>query len=157
MKNLYLPLLFCTALIMVSCGYDEIADIDLESTIKWSSLSSYEMNWYEADTYCTNLSERGHDDWHLPSADELETVVKNYMGNPCLENDIHCLFEYRENKEIYYIKTGEIWLWTNDEGSYINDIPAMWAVMFLEDHMQTILTEVELSSLNYVRCVRSNN
>ena len=156
MKNICLLIPICLfSMILASCGYDEIADIDLESTINWSSLSPYEMNWYEADTYCTNLSERGHDDWHLPSAEELETVVKNYTGNPCLENDIFCRFEYRENKEIYYSKTGEIWLWTNDESSYINDTPAMRAVMFLEDHMQTML--IEFYENYHVRCVRSNN
>ncbi|MBP5406340.1 DUF1566 domain-containing protein [bacterium] len=154
MKNICLLITICLfSVILASCGHDEIAEIDLENSISWSSLSSYEMNWYEAQDYCTNLRERGHDDWHLPSAEELETVVKNYTGNPCLENDIYCLFEYRENKEIYYIKTGDVWLWTNDKGSDINYTTAMWAVMFLEDHMQTEL--IEFHENYHVRCVRS--
>lgn len=44
---------------------------------RWSSVSEYEMTVDEAEKYCENLVEKGHDDWRLPGISELRTLVQN--------------------------------------------------------------------------------
>jgi len=47
----------------------------------WSSISSDEMTWNEAVSYCKKLTEGGYHDWHLPTISELRTLIKNCPSN----------------------------------------------------------------------------
>lgn len=51
-----------------------------KKTKLWSSRSTYPMNWKSAINYCNNLYENGFSDWHLPTIDELRTLVQNHPG-----------------------------------------------------------------------------
>ena len=44
---------------------------------RWSSVSKHEKTIDEAEEYCENLVEKGHDDWRLPGISELRTLVQN--------------------------------------------------------------------------------
>ena len=43
--------------------------------LAWSAAGS--ATWSEAISYCDNLTEGGHDDWHLPTISELRTLIQN--------------------------------------------------------------------------------
>jgi len=45
--------------------------------LEWSASSTVPMPWEEAQQWCRELREGGHDDWRLPTIRELITLV-NY-------------------------------------------------------------------------------
>ena len=53
----------------------------------WSPLSDKKLSFKEADAYCSNLNIGGHNDWRLPTVDELRILVQNC---PNLETDGAC-------------------------------------------------------------------
>ena len=50
---------------------------DSSSGKVWSDRSSSTMTWANAKTYCDNLTTGGFYDWHLPSINELRTLITN--------------------------------------------------------------------------------
>lgn len=48
--------------------------------LEWSALSEKKVFHADAETACNELKESGHDDWRLPSIDELRTLVQNHPG-----------------------------------------------------------------------------
>ena len=53
---------------------------DSISGLTWSPLASNDMIQPDALNYCDNLFMYGFSDWHLPSIDELRTLIKNCPG-----------------------------------------------------------------------------
>ncbi|MBO4441062.1 DUF1566 domain-containing protein [bacterium] len=51
--------------------------MDSETALTWSSKSSSNMVWDNANSYCENLTEGGYDDWRLPNIDELRTLIQD--------------------------------------------------------------------------------
>jgi formylglycine-generating enzyme required for sulfatase activity len=49
--------------------------IDPETGLEWQRHSPGEMTWHEALEYARSLSLDGRNDWRLPSAVELETLI----------------------------------------------------------------------------------
>ena len=49
--------------------------IDPGTGLEWQCDSPGRMNWYDAQTYAQSLSINGKDDWRLPTASELETLL----------------------------------------------------------------------------------
>ncbi|MBR6421584.1 DUF1566 domain-containing protein [bacterium] len=49
---------------------------DPESDLVWSSISAAELSHNNALIYCYDLEEGGFKDWHLPTIDELRTLVR---------------------------------------------------------------------------------
>jgi len=43
----------------------------------WSSKAKSYMKWEEAVEYCNNLTHCGYSDWHLPTINELRTLIQN--------------------------------------------------------------------------------
>jgi len=41
----------------------------------WSDAAADPMTWDEAVKYCDELENKGHDDWHLPTIDELRERI----------------------------------------------------------------------------------
>ena len=62
----------------------------LPPSMKWSKKQTSienQMTWAEALIHCLNLDEDGHDDWRLPTIDELRTIIQNC---PNTENEGVC-------------------------------------------------------------------
>lgn len=61
-------------------GATELASSDT-GTVMWQgrewqkNTSASHMNWYDANTYCEGLTVGGHDDWVLPTAEELRDLI----------------------------------------------------------------------------------
>ena len=57
---------------------------DSSSGLIWSARASSTMTWNNAGTYCNNLTEGGYSDWHLPTIDELKTLlIANRVTSNC--------------------------------------------------------------------------
>ena len=48
---------------------------DSSTGYMWSQRASRTMYWSDARDYCRNLTEGGYSDWHLPSLEELKTII----------------------------------------------------------------------------------
>ena len=53
---------------------------DSTSHLTWSARASSAYTWANAGTYCDNLTEGGYSDWHLPTIDELKTLLTSATG-----------------------------------------------------------------------------
>lgn len=131
---------------------------------QWSSKSPNAMNWNKALDYCKNLSENGHNDWHLPTISELRTIIKNcegpQTGGSCKLQDnslsrdwwndsCHCT--YKKNNSGYYSKLGDddkISLWSSSTRS--DRTSNAWNVNFASAYID----DSRKGKNNYVRCVR---
>ena len=95
---------------------------DSTSQLTWSPLASKDMTQPNALNYCENLVLYGFSDWHLPTIDELRTLIKNCLGtetngacaisekNGKLSgNDYsdNCSCEHMNNNGGYYSKIGD--------------------------------------------------
>ena len=49
--------------------------IDPDTSLEWQCISPGRMNWHDAVSYAQTLSISGKDDWRLPTASELETLL----------------------------------------------------------------------------------
>ena len=60
---------------------------DSSTSLMWSSANTSGKDWDSAVDYCSNLNEEGYHDWHLPTIDELRTLIQNCpnteTGGPC--------------------------------------------------------------------------
>ena len=68
----------CTAIPECSSTSDYSPCKDSESGLMWTT--SFESYYTEAVDYCNNLKAYGFTDWHLPTIDELRTLVINCPG-----------------------------------------------------------------------------
>jgi hypothetical protein len=66
-------------------------------------------NWQEALAYCTNLTLAGSDDWRLPNAKELQSIV-GYTRAPDATNPAH---RGPAIDLIFNITKTESWFWTS--------------------------------------------
>jgi len=95
--------------------------VDLASGLMWmKGDSGAGMNWEDALAYAESLNAGGHDDWRLPDAKELQSIV-DYTRAPDATDPaavgpaIHPIFEITED---------ESWFWTSTTHS---DGPNHWA------------------------------
>ena len=49
--------------------------LDPDTGLEWQCESPGRMNWHDAQAYARSLSINGKDDWRLPAAKELETLL----------------------------------------------------------------------------------
>ncbi len=89
--------------------------------------------WQEAGAYCQSLDLGGHEDWRLPSYEELETLVDYTTHSPAIDA------AFASNNGLY---------WTLSE--LAEDQDKIWAVSFQfgDDYV------VHKDSRNFVRCIR---
>ncbi len=80
---------------------------DQESGLIWAPQDNgKDISWSRAVLYCKNYSAGGHDDWRMPSADELATLYDNKQKIAEKDND------YAINITTKLIKISAPWVWT---------------------------------------------
>lgn len=81
--------------------------IDSETKLIWSSATSQNKKWAEAENRCSGLEEGGFEDWRMPTISELRTLVRNCQktatGGLCKVTD-ECTASYSTaNPQCYNI------------------------------------------------------
>lgn len=95
---------------------------------------SVEKSWSEAKTYCANLSLDGHDDWRLPSYNELLSIVDYNRYDPAIVP----VFENTASNDYW------------SSSAYVDDSSDAWYVDFKSGFTYNSVK----SSSSHVRCVR---
>jgi formylglycine-generating enzyme required for sulfatase activity len=62
--------------------------MDPETGLEWQSASPGKMTWYEAMEYAGTLSLDEKEDWRLPSARELETLLDRNKYRPVMRDEV---------------------------------------------------------------------
>jgi len=111
---------------------------NLTSGLKWqdNSAAKTQMSWYDAGTYCSNLSFQGLTNWRLPNRAELETLIDNTRPQSPY---IDVVF--------VNIPTSFAGYWTSEESSTTN------AYYFNFGTTVVMSNYTKTSTLIYVRCV----
>lgn len=91
MKIVFLMMLGLTAL---TADFVKEGDTvrDSKSRLVWqdnSAVESKEMLYAEANDYCKQLVLSKHDDWRLPTAQELQSIVDLTRYDPAIERGFH--------------------------------------------------------------------
>ncbi len=118
---------------------DDTTKIVTDNTTKlqWQDdaiVTSNDINWTEANSYCSSLILNGVAGWRLPSRDELESIVDRGKHSPALSEDFKNIFLYS-----YWSST------TN-----VNHTSSAWNVGFVAGYSNGFNKTQSL----YVRCVR---
>ena len=111
---------------------------DPETGLEWQFNSPGEMTWYEAQEYARSLTLGGRNDWRLPTAAELESLI-----------DRKTLYERMRptmREEVPFRDTQSYWSST----TFAPNTYSAWIVMFDGAY---ILSYYKSNSY-YVRCVR---
>lgn len=136
---------------------------DFSTGYIWSAKALNNMSLSEAESYCSNYSENGLGGWHLPTIDELRTLIQqcsgSQSGGACAVSDPDhlsngdlsdaCSCALQENNNGYYSKLGDddtVSLCSSS--SVAGDSGSFWGVAFdrgAVDHF---------SICGDVRCVR---
>jgi formylglycine-generating enzyme required for sulfatase activity len=111
---------------------------DPATGLEWQFNSPGEMTWYEAQEYARSLTLDGRNDWRLPTAAELETLL-----------DRKTLYERTRpimRKEVPFQDTMSYWSST----TFADNTYSAWIVMFDGAY---ILSYYKINAY-HVRCVR---
>lgn len=116
---------------------------DLRAGLIWARPFGEALDWRGALGHCQNLSLEGHTDWRLPSAKELSQLVDMEQENGyCKALGDH----------LDWPDTANMQFWTSTP--YVShDVHNAWTWKFKGPY----LGNVEMSSPNLARCVRSHS
>ncbi len=107
----------------------------------WQKTFKSDMTWYEAESYCRNLSIAGYI-WRLPKPHELRTLVDYGVYNPSID-------------VLTFPDTPSDWFWASKH-AYFNDVSkeneSSWIISFFDGFVEYT------SRYNYysVRCIKAN-
>ena len=62
--------------------------LDPATGLEWQCESPGRMDWHAAQSYARSLSINGKDDWRLPAAKELETLLDRTIYRPVTREEI---------------------------------------------------------------------
>jgi hypothetical protein len=62
--------------------------IDPETDLEWQCESPGRMDWHAAQSYAQSLSINGKDDWRLPAARELESLLDRSKYRPAMREEV---------------------------------------------------------------------
>ena len=111
---------------------------DYSTGLMWQQSEPGRMQWGYANTYCENLNLAGYDDWHLPSVNQLQSLI-NTNFYPQIDMNFFP----------YIVIPSDFKYWTS-EFCQTNPYWAYLAVSFADSHLSCYKT----SSDPYVRAVR---
>lgn len=158
----------CVKLTPEEINDTEKPDDITEYGLFWSERAG-RMHWQEAADYCETLEDDGHDDWRLPTINELRTIIVNcpatMPGGSCRVSDPDCLdidcregcfCDYGDEDKMSFSALGDsnsFAFWSSSfitkKGIYNEDV---WMVGFRQDNV--IATYAKFEEF-YVRCVRT--
>jgi hypothetical protein len=113
---------------------------DLSTGLMWGKTFPQEMTWKDADQACKDLNFESHKDWHLPSVEELRSIIDYTKGAKSGEPAIDIEF---------FPDTKCSWYWTSTPAAWVSG--CAWCVGF---YVGDVSTNVEDGRL-FVRPVRS--
>ncbi|MBR4532419.1 DUF1566 domain-containing protein [bacterium] len=142
---------------------------DSSTNLMWSTRNNAMMDWDSAIDYCSNLNEEGYNDWHLPTIDELRTLIQNCpnteTGGSCKVTN-NCLSSSCRNDDYCngcgIHNDGSLSKFGNSDFPSYND-PWFWSSSVKSDNTNSawiiLFSHANISSSNktgtkYVRCVR---
>ena len=115
-----------------------VADNRRFGNVEWSSFPVHNKNWKEASQYCSSLNEGGHNDWRLPTIDEMRSIVVNcpetQLSGVCkISNSTGALTKADYTKKCYGCRKGRTklkgrgWFWTS---SKMPETDHVWVISF---------------------------
>ncbi len=111
---------------------------DPKTGLEWQRESRGEMSWYEAQEYAKSLSLNGKDDWRLPTAAELETLLDRKTLFDKIRPDMREDVPFRDSLSYWSSTTFE------------DHTQSAWIVMFDGAYVLSYYK----TNLYHVRCVR---
>lgn len=63
-------------------AFDNGTVLDTKTNLMWPSKSSKPMNWNDAKKYAETFKGGGYNDWRLPTAAELQTLMDPWLKSP---------------------------------------------------------------------------
>ena len=120
---------------LVINGDDTITDTS--TGLLWQRATSVETNtWEGALSYADNLTLAGYDDWRLPNAREIQSIVNYAMYSPAIDT-------------AFFPDTNMSMYWSGS--SHGSDLLNAWSVYFAHGYMYN---HIGKDNFLYVRCVR---
>jgi len=108
--------------------------VDPATGLEWQCESPGRMDWHAAQSYARSLSINGKDDWRLPAARELESLLDRSKYRPAMREEV----PFRDNLSYWSSTTF---------GPNKNNA---WIVMFDGAYVLSYYK----TNAYYVRCVR---
>lgn len=105
--------------------------------LMWGPTFPKQMGWAEAEKACKELKLGDHQDWRLPTVNELFSLVDRKKHNPAIDTS-------------FFPDTKSSWYWTSE--TYADSSGFAWFVSFYDGYV----TSDGKSSEYYVRPVRSS-
>ena len=118
--------------------------VDNNTGLQWQQTISEGIYYSEAeaDKYCAELSYGGHDDWRLPTIQELASIIDNSRVAPSMDTDYFPDSNVSDGNQGFYFWTSSHY--TCEDNNYT------WIISFNFGGIY----ERQKSSRNFVRCVR---
>jgi len=105
---------------------------DSTSGLEWEAEPAGPLTWQEAMDYAATLRLGGHDDWRVPTIEELLTLVDYSRVNPATDLP----------------RMPSEWFWSSS--SYAGSASTAWDVLFSPG----LVNRYDKTNTYYVRCVR---
>jgi hypothetical protein len=110
---------------MIDNGNGTITD---ETTgMMWQQETPKAMTYFNAETYCGDLTLGGHIDWRLPTITELQTIVDHTRHLPAINTKY---FPGLDNLHLYFISSSPC----NDQAFWGGRHGVTWGVEFDYGH-----------------------
>ena len=135
--------------------------------IEWSNISNEVISGDEAENYCKNLKENGHDDWHMPEIDHLRMLIQNHPGTAV---DGRCkIFQYKSANYDYskschgikgsnFSKLGDtVELWSASDVANVSSYNVHWWDFWFVDFNNGGIDMRGMGAGMHVRCIRCEN